>query len=173
VSRFVVTAVGTDRPGVVAAISGVLVELGCNLSDTQMAVLQGYASMMLVVDAPASLEAETLQSALVEGTEGLGQALWVRRLSDSPQPMRPGRGWVVTVHGADRPGVVFEVTGLLAGIGINIVALQSRLSGPVGSLSMQVDVPTAIDGNEVAAKLDRLGEQLGLSCSMKPVPNRP
>ena len=172
-SRFMVTAVGADRPGVVAALSGVLVELGCNLSDTQMAVLQGFASMMLVVEAPASLEADPLHAALVQGTEGLGHALWVRRLSESPPPMRPGRRWTVSVRGADRPRVVFEVTRLLAGVGINIVDLQSRLSGPVASLSMQVNVPTGIDGNEVAANLDRLGEQLDLSCSMTPVPDQP
>ena len=168
-----VSAVGADRPGVVAAISGVLVELDCNLSDTDMAVLQGYTSMMLVVDAPASLEAETLQRALVQGTEGLGHAIWVHRLSEALPPTQLGCGWVVSVYGADRPGVVFEVTRVLAGVGINIVDLQSRLSGPVGSLTMQVTVPTAVDGIEVAAKLDRLGEQLGLSCSMRPVPDKP
>jgi glycine cleavage system transcriptional repressor len=168
-----VSAVGADRPGVVAALSGVLVELDCNLSDAQMAVLQGYTSMMLVVDAPESLAAETLQAALVQGAEGLGQAVWVHRLSEAPPPTGPGCHWVVSVYGADRPGVVFEVARVLAGAGINIVDLQSRLSGPVASLTMRVDVPIAVDGTEVAAKLDRLGEQLGLSCSMRPLPERP
>jgi glycine cleavage system transcriptional repressor len=162
-----VTAVGTDQPGVVAALSGVLVEQGCNLGDSQMAVLQGYASMMLVVDGPASLEADALKSALERGTEGLSQAISVRRLSESSPVVRPGRRWVVSVHGADRPGVVYEVARLLADVGINIVDLGTRLAGRASSLSMQVDVPTGVDGSEVALKLDHLGEQLGLSCSMK------
>ena len=167
-----VTAVGADRPGVIAALSGVLVELGCNLSDTQMAVLQGYASMMLVVDAPESVGVDKLQVALARGCEGLGHALWVQRISDLFPPARPGHRWVVSVHGADRPGVVFEATRLLADAHINVVGLESRLSGTVCSLSMQVDVPQGVDGNEVATKLDRLGEQLGLSCSMRPAPDR-
>jgi glycine cleavage system transcriptional repressor len=171
--RFMVTAVGADRPGVVAAVSGVLVEMGCNLSDTQMAVLQGYASMMLVVDGPGSLEADGLESALVRGTEELGQAIWVRRLSESSVSLRPGCRWVVSVHGSDRPGIVFEVTRLLADAGINIVGLESRMAGPVGSLSMQVDVPSGVDGNEVAGRLDSLGEEFGLSCSMKQAAERP
>jgi glycine cleavage system transcriptional repressor len=171
--RFMVSAVGADRPGVVAAVSGVLVELGCNLSDTQMAVLQGYASMMLVVDGPGSLEADDLESALVQGTAELGQAIWVRRLSESSLPVRPGCRWVVSVHGSDRPGIVFEVARLLADAGINIVDLESRMAGPVGSLSMQVDVPTGVDGDEVASQLDHLGEEFGLSCSMKQAAERP
>jgi glycine cleavage system transcriptional repressor len=147
--------------------------LECNLSDAQMAVLQGHTSMMLIVEAPESLEAETLQAALVQGAEGLGHAVWVHRLSEAPPTTGPGSQWVVSVHGADRPGVVFEVTRVLAGAGVNIVDLQSRLAGPVGSLTMRVDVPIAVDGTEVADKLDRLGEQLGLSCSMRPLPDRP
>jgi glycine cleavage system transcriptional repressor len=166
-SRFMVIAVGADRPGVVAAISGVLVELDCNLSDTEMAVLQGYASMMLMVEAPTSLATEDLHAALVRGAEGLHQALWVHPLSEQLAPVAPGSRWVVSVYGADRPGIVFEVTRLLADVGINIIGMQTRLTGPVGSLSMEVDVPADADGDEVAARVDRIGDQLGLSCSMR------
>jgi glycine cleavage system transcriptional repressor len=175
--RFMVVAVGADRPGVVAALAGVLVELSCNLSDTQMAVLQGYASMMLVVDAPSSVSAEDLHARLVEGAEGLAQTIWVRPLSELPATEIPGRRWAVSVYGADRPGIVFEVARLLADAGINIMDLQTRMSGPVGSLSMEVDIPADVDVNELTARADRLGDRLGLSCSIRPVPpandNRP
>lgn len=168
-----VTVVGPDRPGVIAALAGVLVELGCNLSDTQMAVLQGHSSMMVVADAPDPVDTETVEAALTKGLEGLGHAIWVRRLADSPSATPTGRRWLVSVHGADRPGVVFEVTRLLAESAINVVDLQSRQNGAMSSLTMKVDVPTAVDGNAVAAELDRLGEELSLSCSMRPMPERP
>lgn len=168
-----VAVVGRDRPGVIAALSGVLVELGCNLSDTQMAVLQGYASMMVVADAPDTVDTGTVESALSRGLAELGHDIWVHRLAESPSPPPAGLRWLVSVHGADRPGVVFEVTRLLADTGINIVDLQSRQNGPVSTLTMQVDVPIAVDGNEVVAELDHLGEELGLSCSMRPLPDRP
>ena len=168
-----VTAVGVDRPGVVAAVTGVLVELGCNLSDTQMAVLQGHASMMLVVEAPPELDAEAMKSALGQGTESLGQAVWVRRLSEARPPAPGGTRWVVSVHGADRPGVVFEVTRVLSEAGINIVDLRNRQTGRYSTLAMQVEVPTNIDGGATADHLDRLGDELGLSCSMRPVAEHP
>ncbi len=168
-----VTVVGRDRPGVIAALAGVLVELGCNLSDTQMAVLQGYSSMMVVADAPEPVDTDAVQDALGKGLEHLGHAFWVRRLEDSTGSAPAGRRWLVSVHGADRPGVVFEVARLLAESGINVVDLQSRQASGVSSLTMKVDVPTAVDGNEVAAELDRLGEELSLSCSMRPMPDRP
>lgn len=163
-----VTAVGSDRPGVVAALAGVLVEQGCNLSDAQMAVLQGQASMMLVVDCPDHTGAEALQTALVGGTAELGHAVWVSPIPAPPERPRPGRRWQVAVHGSDRPGVVYEVSRLLAEAGVNVVDMKSRQLGAVSSMTMEVDVPVGVDGAEVADRLDRLGEHLGLACSMRP-----
>lgn len=165
-----VAAIGDDRPGVIAALTGVLVEQGCNLSDAQMAVLQGNASMMLVVDCPPSLGPEELQSSLEEGINPLGHDVWVRSLPDRPGPGGPEDLWLVSVHGADRPGVVFEVSQILAESGINVVDLKSRSAGPLASLTMEVDVPKGVDGEEIAHRLDRMGEQLGLACSMRPMP---
>jgi glycine cleavage system transcriptional repressor len=164
-----VAAIGDDRPGVVAALAGVLVELGCNLSDAQMAVLQGHASMMLVVDCPPSVGPEALHASLTERTKDLGHEVWVRPLCPAGGPVDPEDMWQVSVHGANHPGVVFEVTRLLADAGINVVDLQSRQAGSAASLTMRVDVPVGIDGEEVSHRLDRLGEQLGLACSMRPV----
>lgn len=165
-----VAAIGDDRPGVIAALAGVLVEQGCNLSDAQMSVLQGHASMMLVVDCPPSLDADELQVSLAEGTKELGHDVWVRPLFVGPEPTGSDNLWVVSLHGADRPGVVFEVSQFLADAGINIVDLKSRQAGAAASLVMQVDVPKPVEGEDVARRLDRLGEELGLSCSMRPMP---
>src|SRR5207237_7212888 len=51
-AHFAVTAVGVDRPGIVAGLTGVFVEHGCNLEDCSMTILRGHFAMTLVVDAP-------------------------------------------------------------------------------------------------------------------------
>lgn len=169
--RFMVVAFGVDQPGVIAAISSVLVEQGCNLADTQMAVLQGYASMMIVVDGPASLESHDLRAALAEGCAGLGHTFSVQPISSVADLARSGSRWQVTIYASDRPGIVFEVTRVLAGAGINIVSLQTRLTGSQLGLWMEADIPVGTDGDEVAAHLDRLGRELVMSCSMRPLPD--
>lgn len=168
--RFMVVAFGVDQPGVIAAISSVLVEQGCNLADTQMAVLQGYASMMIVVDGPASLEPHDLRAALADGCVGLGHTFSVQPISAVADRARTGSRWQVTIYASDRPGIVFEVTRVLAGAGINILSLQTRLAGHQLGLWMEADIPAGTDGHEVAGRLDRLGRELGLSCSMRPLP---
>jgi glycine cleavage system transcriptional repressor len=168
VALYAVTAVGIDRPGVVAAFSGVLVEQGCNLEDTQMAVLRGYAAMALVVRAPDAVTAGALQAALAAATARFGLTIAVQPIEEVGAPPRPDSRWSVSVYGSDRPGIVFEVTRLLARAGVNIVDLHTRLNDRVYAMSMEVTVPPDTDGDRVAAELDRLAGQLGVACSMRP-----
>ena len=41
VNEIVVTAVGADRPGIVAALTGALLDIGGNLEETRAALLRG------------------------------------------------------------------------------------------------------------------------------------
>ena len=50
--EFAVTAIGRDRPGIVAAISGALLELEGNIEDSQMSILRGHFAVMLIVKLP-------------------------------------------------------------------------------------------------------------------------
>jgi glycine cleavage system transcriptional repressor len=171
---FALMAVGVDRPGNVAAVAGVLVEQGCNLEDTEIAVLRGYSAMMLVVAGPERVTADALAAAVEEGTSELGLDVTVFTMDAGtahPTP-DPGTPWSVSVHGSDRPGIVFEVTRLLARAGVNITAMKTRTRGPaellVYTMSLEVQVPAGVDGAEVAAALDSLAGRLNAACSMRP-----
>ena len=169
---FAVSAIGADRPGIVAAVTGVLYEKGCNLEDTEMAVLRGHFAMMLVVSAPAGLTASTLETALTEAA-GTGDLLVaVRAIDDDVPSSPPGDRWSVAVYGADHPGIVHGVTQLLAEAGANIVDLETRVIGepdrPVYAMLLEVTLPAAVDGEAVAAALVEHGRELGVECSMHP-----
>src|SRR4051812_39568703 len=129
-ARFVVTAVGSDRPGIVAAVTGVLMEVGGNLEDTGMAVLGGQFAMMLVVAAP---EESALDAALATVAERLELAVAVRPIGEAGSDAgAAGEQWSVTVYGGDKPGIVHRVASLLADTGVNITGAETRVVGPVG-----------------------------------------
>lgn len=46
---FVLTATGRDRPGIVAAVTRVLLDLGVNLEDAEMAILRGHFAVVLML----------------------------------------------------------------------------------------------------------------------------
>src|SRR5215210_8202540 len=75
-----VTAVGSDRPGIVAAVTRVFVEHRCNIEDSSMTILRGQFAMMLVVDAPADVGAADLEAALAGPAAELDLVVAVRPL---------------------------------------------------------------------------------------------
>lgn len=130
----VVSAIGPDRPGIVARISQVLLEHGCNIADSHMGLLSGRFTMMLVVSVP---EGESPAADLERAGRELGlDALHVEPLRDA-RPAEPPTH-VVTVYGADHPGIVAAVAGALAGAGANVTDLQTRLAGDLYVMTLEV-----------------------------------
>jgi glycine cleavage system transcriptional repressor len=173
VSHFAVSAVGGDRPGIVAAVTRVLFEQGCNLEDTEMSVLRGHFAMMLVVSGPDGLMAEELERALAGAASGGPGGLVVAvRAIDDPVPTSPvGEPWSVSVYGADRPGIVHAVTSVLASAGVNIVGLETRVIGdldrPVYAMLLDVTVPADVDGDTLAVRLAEDAADVGVECTMR------
>jgi glycine cleavage system transcriptional repressor len=172
VPHFAISAVGADRPGIVAAGTGVLVDQGCNLEDTSMSILRGHFAMMLVVAAPEGLQEAALEDALSAPARDLDLVVAVRPIDDEV-PARPaGETWSVAVYGADQPGIVHRVTSLLAAAGANVVDLDTRVIGepgrPVYAMVLDVSLPPGADGRAVAADLAALARELGVECSAHP-----
>src|SRR5437879_841185 len=107
---FAISAVGRDQPGIAAAVTGVLVEQGCNLEDTEMAVLRGHFAMMLLVAGPSSLGADDLEREMASVAEELDLLVAVRQVDAGAVEPSPGSPWAVSVYGADRPGILHDVT---------------------------------------------------------------
>lgn len=125
-SRFAVTVVGSDRPGIVAEIADVLLTHEANIEDSQMSVLGGYFTVMLMVDTPQSTEIKTLRSEL----EAAGQRVGLDSVTVQPvkeQHTTTESSHTVTVYGADHPGIVQSVARALADNGISIVDLSTRV----------------------------------------------
>src|SRR2546423_3870334 len=103
-AHFAVSAVGADRPGIVASVTGVLYEQGCNVEDTEMSVLRGNFAMMMVISGPDDLTAPALEAALTEAAVASDLVVAVRALDDAVPVSPSGSRWSVAVYGADKPG---------------------------------------------------------------------
>ena len=164
-----VTVVGNDRPGIVAAVAKVLFDLGCNLEDATSTILRGHFSMMLVVRAPEGVDAGAVDERLRAVGSELDLIVSARPVEDalagSPAPTH-----MVSVYGADRPGIVYRVADLLAASGSNITDLTSRLIGseeqPVYAVMMEVALT---DPERTVAELEALRTELGLDVSLRPL----
>lgn len=164
-----VTAIGADRPGIVAAATRVLIEQNCNIEDSRMAILGGHFSMMLVVDAPEGVDAESLTAALGPTSKELGLTLDVRAIEDLHSAQPVGAPHVLTVYGSDRPGIVHEVSEALAASGVNIVDLRTHVTEsepPIYIMLMDLEVPGDPVGLE--QQLNELAAARGIDVTLRP-----
>ena len=168
-SSLAVTAIGADRPGIVAAVTGVLLQEGCNLEDTAMSILRGQFAMVLVVAAPDDVDSGRLERALGERTSGFDLTLAVRPLHDTHESAQPLDTWTATVHGADQPGIVHAVAEALAGLDVNILDLTTRVAEsapPIYSMVLELSFPPSVDAQAVDAALGRVAAELDVSCTL-------
>ena len=165
-----VTAIGRDRPGIVAGITGALLELDGNVEDSQMAILGGHFAVMLLVRTPPETSAEQVRERLERVRAQLElEAVAVSEV-DELERHSAAPTHVLSVYGADRPGIVHEVSATLAELGVNIVNLETRLAGseqaPVYVMLLEVAL-RGTDPDEVERALRAAGERSGVEVSFR------
>ncbi len=167
VNEFVVTAVGTDRPGIVAALTGALLTIGGNLEDARAALMRGSFATILSVAVPPDVHAEQVRGALEPVARDLGLGLWIG--DAAPPPTGPPKArCLVSVYGADHPGIVHGIADALARHEINVIDLSARLVGdpPVYVLGIEVEPPAGVNAAAVRAALAPAAEQHGVELTV-------
>lgn len=137
-----------------------------------MSLLRGHFSMMLIVDAPTDQAAAQLETDLVQATEALGLVVTVRSIEDVHGSAEPGTPWMISVYGADQPGIVYRVTDLLARNNVNIVDVTTHVTEgdeAVYTMLIEASVPKDTDETLLSRSLANLAEELGVACTARPV----
>lgn len=155
---FMLTVVGKDRPGIVARLARELFAAGAYLGEASMLRLGDNFTVMLMV------RGEFTADALGERLAGVANELELRVHVDAIEGglhrhVLPDVR--VNIHGADRAGIVAEATEALAGIGFNILSLDSDVAGIHAAplYVMQIE-GVAADGVEaIEAALEPLRER--------------
>jgi glycine cleavage system transcriptional repressor len=157
-----VTVIGRDRPGIVADVAEVLSGLGANLTDSTMTRLRGHFTMTLVCS--TSTTAEQVEAEL-EQLDDL--VITVRDIGVDEETAAEGVPYVLSLHGADRLGIVATVARAVAVAGGNITDLSTRLIGPLYLMIAEVDLPPS-HVESLTARLGAIGDDLGVEISLRP-----
>ena len=155
---FFLAVAGRDRPGIVAELSRVLFESGLNIEDSRMAIMHGHFAVALVVTGDPGDEVQ-LRADLESVRDRL--ALDTVTLSAIEGGSTPAAlpTHIVTVYGADHPGIVHSVSSVLAQLEINITDLTTRLLGEDDQLYvmlLEVALPGGLDPMTVEQRLQQV-----------------
>jgi glycine cleavage system transcriptional repressor len=163
VQQAVISAIGPDRPGIVATITRVLFEHGCNVADSHMGLLNGRFSMMLVVTTPPGLRELKFAEDLEAAAKSLDLDAIHAEYVGAARPAEPA-SHVVTVYGADHPGIVAAVTDALAGCGASVTDLQTRLAGELYVMTIELS-----GGDRAEDALRAVAETQEVEISVRPI----
>ena len=178
VRRWVLTVLGPDRPGIVAGTAKVLFELGCNLEDSAMTRLEGEFAIMVIFTSPARLTEARLGRAVRSLGRRLKLAVHLKRLTQAETiARRHGAPYGLSVYGADRPGIVYRMSSLLARLKVNITDVTTHRTVPEGPrkgrslylMVLEVELPSRLSARTLEGRLRRLAQRLRVEVTLRPV----
>lgn len=161
--KLVLTALGEERPGLVASLSDIVAAHGGNWLESQMAILSGMFAGIVLVELPDA-EEDGLREA-VAAVDGL--AVTVTRAGQE-QPERDAPGGILVIHlvGQDHPGIVRDVSTALVSWGVTIEELVTTTrDAPMGDgrlfeADAVVTLPAETSADDVQAVLEGLAGDL-------------
>jgi glycine cleavage system transcriptional repressor len=164
---FVLALTGGDRPGIVAAVTQVLLAHSLNIEDAEMAILRGHFAVMLVLTASADLD----EHALRQDLEQLQQSVPLENVSLVEVPALAAdsvsASHAISVYGADHPGIVNGVAQALADHDVNVVGLSTRITGELYVMLIEVALPPSLDQSRLEHALARVADEQGVDISVR------
>ncbi|RJR54403.1 MAG: ACT domain-containing protein [Desulfobacteraceae bacterium] len=171
--KAVISILGRDRPGIVAAVARILLDRGCNIEDVTQTSLQAEFAGIFIATMPDSLAPSALLSALKAGLAPFGVEVLVKRLERAPEHSAPvnAEPFVITTMGPDRMGLVAGVTDVMARFGVNITNLKAVFRGgtdPFRNIMIyEVDVPGQVDHAGFRTALRSRAKELDLDITIQ------
>jgi glycine cleavage system transcriptional repressor len=172
----VLSAIGSDRPGLVAELAQLIYDADANLEDSRMTILGTDFAVILLCSSNRADAADRITVGAKHLERDHGLTILVRSL-DGRRPAVPAPGtrlYNLQAVGEDRAGIVAGLCRVLADRGVNVAELTTRSQpGPGGSphyeLNILAEVPKSSDARELREALEEVGDRLVIDVALLPV----
>ncbi|HEU4731895.1 MAG TPA: ACT domain-containing protein [Kofleriaceae bacterium] len=164
-NTLVLTVLATDRTGLVELLAERIVAAGGNWEESRMARLAGQFAGILLVTCDVARYDEL--AAALRALEASGLQVTVRSApSEPPRQAAPGARLRLELTGGDRPGIVRDVSRVLAERGVNVEELESDVSSapmsgePLFTARARLLVPPGVALGDLRSGLEGLAGEL-------------
>ena len=170
--HFALTIIGRDRPGIVSQVTELLYHGGFNVADSSCSILGGQFSMILIISNP-DISTTDQFSDTFKPLEENNLSVFIRTLKEGGEIRTELHGdlCMISVYGADKPGIVFQVAKELGDRSINITDLNTKLVGdkqkPVYVMMIEALLPANLEVEEVETWMEELKSKLQVDISVR------
>ncbi len=177
-SYLVLSALGPDRPGLVAEVTAFITERGGNIEDSRMAVFGAEFGIFTLVSAtPDEVATIAADARTLEAKTGLSV---ITKPTKSPSEHRraPAVPCLVVAEALDHEGFVRSVSSALHAVGVNIVSLETLAynapvtGSPLFRLEAQIDVPREVSLAKVREAMAQVAERQNIDIDVKSLVGR-
>jgi len=169
----ILTAIGPDQVGLVEKISEFISRRGCNIDDSKMAVFCGeFAVIILISGDSGSLSKISSEYRGIENETGLSVSIKTPSARKTAEFFLP---YKLTATCMDHPGVVYQISGVLSSLGVNIESMETKtysapMSGtPLFQLEANVAVPARTNINSLRQRLEQLQRDENIDIEISPM----
>lgn len=166
---FAVFVLGTDGVGIVADITKALYTIGANINDSSHTIIGNQFAMLLLISVELNCTEQKIMEGFKEVVEKRQLTIHAHRLKDEDIKRKyvdPGQLCVIHLYGADKPGIVYQVTNLLARNKVNITDLSTRRFGnednPIYIMYLEAEVPAGVDTRKLGQELNNIASNLNV-----------
>jgi len=168
--QYILAAMGSNRPGVVAEVTEAIYTAGCNIENSYMTLMGVHFTLMIHVVTDYLEKYNQLEENIrsLEQTKDLKvhvfpmetEEIAISRAREN-QPR-----YEIKVRGTDKAGIVYRTSQILASRGINILKLSTRvdrsryLEHPVFTMRIGIEVPKEVNGQSLRSDLEALAEDM-------------
>lgn len=163
----IMTVLGSDRPGLVSSLADTVARHGGNWLESRMARLAGQFAGIVRIECPSAAVDGLLHELHTPGIPGLT----VQAAREAIAEPAPRRTLTVEVMGNDRPGIVRELTTIIAMAGGNVEELTTGLeSAPMSGNPMfrargVISIPQHAGTSALTTAIESLGGDLTVDIS--------
>ena len=168
-----VSAIGTDRTGIVHELARVISDSGGSISESRMSTMGSEFAMLLLVTGNWHSLAK-LETELRKFADGAGLSLHLKRTEP-----RPARGdWLpysIDVVCLDQSGIVSGLSGFCSSRGIDIAEVSTRTypaahtGAQMFAIQMIISVPSRLHLSHLREEFMEFCDSLNLDAIMEPV----
>jgi len=168
-THLVLTVIGPDRPGLVRAIAEEIAAAGGSWLESRMATLAGQFAGIVLASVPAA-QADALVQRL-DALHAQGLRLTIERGQQAPPPA--DRGLTLELLGQDRPGIVRDITRVLAAQRVSVQELETQTaSGSFSGETMfkataRLALPRSASIDALRASLEQIANDLMVDISLQ------
>ena len=162
---YVISVMCPDQIGVIADVSEAIYELGGNLEAMSQTIMQGWFTMLVNATFPASVAGEDVQRRLAAS----GPFDVMVRIAGEEELARdaPGKPFIMTAIGEDKPGIVRRLARCCAGKGVNITDVWNEVRAGRFITIFHVTVPREVDPKDLRYELETAANELGVALTFQ------